>query len=55
MERHVDGCPHCKGLCDSLKRTLAVCKSFPSPSVPPEVQESLRKAVQEALDERGSA
>ncbi len=54
MERHVDGCPHCKGLCDSLKRTLAVCKSFPSPSVPPDVQESLRKAVQAALDERRS-
>jgi RNA polymerase sigma-70 factor (ECF subfamily) len=52
MERHVDGCPHCKGLCDSLKRTLAVCKSFPSPSVPRHVQESLRKTVQAALDER---
>jgi RNA polymerase sigma-70 factor (ECF subfamily) len=53
MERHVDGCPHCKGLCDSLKRTLAVCKSFPSPSVPRHVQESLRKTVQAAIDERG--
>jgi RNA polymerase sigma-70 factor (ECF subfamily) len=53
MERHVEGCPHCKGLCDSLKRTLAVCKSFPSPSVPRHVQESLRQAVQAALDEHG--
>jgi RNA polymerase sigma factor, sigma-70 family len=52
MERHVDGCPHCKGLCDSLKRTLAVCKSFPSPSVPRHVQEFLRKTVQAAIDER---
>lgn len=52
MERHVDSCPHCKGLCDSLKRTLAVCKSFPSPSVPRHVQESLRKTVHAALDER---
>jgi RNA polymerase sigma-70 factor (ECF subfamily) len=53
MERHVDGCSHCKGLCDSLKRTLALCKSVPSPLVPQRVQESLRKAVQAALDERG--
>jgi RNA polymerase sigma-70 factor (ECF subfamily) len=52
MERHVDGCPHCKGLCDSLKRTLALCKSAPSPLVPRHVQESLRKAVQAALDEQ---
>ena len=52
MERHVDGCPHCKGLCDSLKRTLALCKSAPSPLVPRHVQESLRKAVQAALGEQ---
>jgi RNA polymerase sigma-70 factor (ECF subfamily) len=52
MERHVDGCPHCKELCDSLKRTLALCKSAPSPLVPRQVQESLRKAVQAALDEQ---
>ena len=51
MERHVDGCPHCKGLCDSLKRSLAVCSSLPTPSVPPHVQESLRLAVREALKE----
>jgi RNA polymerase sigma-70 factor (ECF subfamily) len=43
MERHVDGCPHCNGLCDSLKRTLALCKSAPSPLVPRHLQESLRK------------
>jgi len=55
MERHVDGCPHCKGLCDSLKRTLAVCSSLPTPSVPPHVQESLRLAVREALEEDPAA
>lgn len=27
MERHAVGCPHCLGRCDSLKRTLAVCRS----------------------------
>jgi RNA polymerase sigma-70 factor (ECF subfamily) len=34
MEVHVAGCPHCSGVCDSLKRTLALCKSLPTPTVP---------------------
>jgi RNA polymerase sigma-70 factor (ECF subfamily) len=51
MEKHVEGCPHCKGLCDSLKRSLAVCRSFSSPTIPHHVQESLRQAVQAALEQ----
>jgi RNA polymerase sigma-70 factor (ECF subfamily) len=51
MEEHVAGCPHCSGLCDSLKRSLALCKSLPTPTVPEHVQESLRKAVASALSE----
>jgi len=51
MEQHVEGCPHCKGLCDSLKNTLAVCKALPTPAVPAHVQESLRQAVAAALAE----
>ncbi len=51
MEEHVAGCPHCAGVCDSLKRTLALCKSLPTPTVPEHVQESLRKAVASALGE----
>jgi len=51
MEAHLDDCPRCKSLCDSLKKTLAVCSSLPSPSVPAKIQESLRKAVAEAIDE----
>jgi RNA polymerase sigma-70 factor, ECF subfamily len=49
MEKHVEGCPHCKGLCDSLKRSLAVCRSFSGPKVPRHVQESLRQALEAAL------
>ena len=51
MEVHVAGCPHCRGVCDSLKRTLALCKSLPTPTVPQHVQDSLRKAVASALGE----
>ena len=49
MEQHVDGCAHCKGLCDSLKRSLAVCRSLPSPKVPTHVRDSIRAAVNAAL------
>lgn len=51
MEAHLDDCPHCKSLCDSLKRTLSLCSALPTPSVPLQVQESLRKAVAEAIGE----
>ena len=53
MEAHVAGCPHCSGVCDSLKRTLALCKSLPTPTVPEHVQESLRQAVAAALADGG--
>jgi RNA polymerase sigma-70 factor (ECF subfamily) len=49
MEVHVAGCPHCRDLCDSLKRTLALCKSLPTPTVPQHVQDSLRNAVASAM------
>jgi RNA polymerase sigma-70 factor (ECF subfamily) len=52
MELHVAGCPHCRGVCDSLKRTLALCKALPTPTVPQHVQESLRRAVASALAEK---
>jgi len=51
LEAHVAGCPHCSGVCDSLKRTLALCKSLPTPTVPQHVQDSLRQAVASALAE----
>jgi RNA polymerase sigma-70 factor (ECF subfamily) len=51
MEEHLEGCPHCKSLCDSLKKTLAVCSSLPTPAVPTQVQESLRKAIAEAMED----
>jgi len=51
MEAHVAGCPHCASLCDSLKRTLSVCKALPTPEVPAHVQASLRQAIAAALAE----
>jgi RNA polymerase sigma-70 factor (ECF subfamily) len=45
MERHLQACPGCRSRCDSLQRTLAVCKAAPLPEVPAQVQASVRKAL----------
>ena len=49
LEEHVTGCTHCHSVCESLKRTLALCRALPTPTVPEHVQESLRQAVASAL------
>ncbi len=46
MERHIEHCPACKGICDSLKTDLQLCRSAPRLLVPPEVQERIRRAVE---------
>lgn len=49
MERHIEGCDRCRGACESLKRSLALCRGTPSVQVPPEAQRSVRAAVRELL------
>ena len=50
MQRHLESCGRCRGACDSLKRTLALCRtSGPSVEVPPSVQASVRKALRTFL------
>lgn len=50
MERHIEGCPRCRGVCDSLKRTLALCRtSGASAEVPPPVQRAVKHAVEDYL------
>lgn len=50
MERHLEGCPRCRGACDSLKRTLALCHaSGPATEVPPSIQAAVRRALQNYL------
>jgi RNA polymerase sigma-70 factor, ECF subfamily len=39
MERHIEECARCRNACDSLKRSLALCRTAgPSVEVPPSVQ-----------------
>ena len=52
MERHLDACGRCRGACDSLKRTLALCRtSAPSAEVPASVRASVKKALRTFLSE----
>jgi len=47
MERHVASCKRCNAACESLKRTLALCRAEQSGSVPAEIQELVRRALRE--------
>jgi RNA polymerase sigma-70 factor (ECF subfamily) len=44
LEKHLEICARCRSTCDSLKQTLALCRTSPAP-VPSDVQESVRSAV----------
>lgn len=49
MERHLDDCGRCRGACASLKRTLALCHSAPTPQVPESVQQAVRESLRQLL------
>jgi RNA polymerase sigma-70 factor (ECF subfamily) len=54
MERHLETCRHCRDTCDSLKRTLTLCRtSGPAVEVPPAVQASVKVALRDFLTENG--
>jgi RNA polymerase sigma-70 factor (ECF subfamily) len=50
MELHLAKCPSCQARCDSLQRTLALCKNTGLPEVPAEVQNSVRKAIRQFIE-----
>lgn len=52
MEQHLSQCARCRGRCDSLKQTLAQCRTAPAAQVPVAVRESIRQAVRRALGQR---
>ena len=50
LERHLEACPRCRGACDSLKRTLALCRTAgPGVEVPVSVQASVKVALKAFL------
>ena len=53
MERHLDSCGRCRSACDTLKRTLALCRAAgPSAPLPASVQTSVKVALRDFLDEK---
>ncbi len=50
MEKHLASCPGCRSRCDSLQRTLALCRATPLPEVPPKVQASVRQALRRFIE-----
>ena len=49
MERHLEACGRCRGACESLRRTLRLCQTAPAPTVPEDIQRSVRAAVRAFL------
>jgi RNA polymerase sigma-70 factor (ECF subfamily) len=50
MEAHLAKCPACRSRCDSLQRTLALCKAAPLPEVPAPVQADVRRALRRFIE-----
>ncbi len=50
MQEHVASCERCRNVCDSLKETLALCRTLPTVEVPADVQKAVREALRRALD-----
>jgi RNA polymerase sigma-70 factor, ECF subfamily len=49
LEGHVAGCASCRGRCDALRSTLALCKTAGAATVPPEVARSVRDGLRQFL------
>lgn len=52
MEAHLAQCRQCRSACESLKRTLAICRQLPTPEVPAPVAASIKAAIQTFLIQR---
>ena len=51
MEAHLARCSRCRGNCDSLRRTLAICRQLPTPEVPTTVAASIKAALRTFLED----
>jgi RNA polymerase sigma-70 factor, ECF subfamily len=52
MEAHLAQCHHCRDACESLKRTLAICRQLMTPDVPTSVAASVKAAINAFLNQR---
>jgi RNA polymerase sigma-70 factor (ECF subfamily) len=50
MERHIEDCARCRGVCDSLKQTLALCRAEGAEdTVPAAVQARVKAALRDFM------
>jgi RNA polymerase sigma-70 factor (ECF subfamily) len=52
MEAHLAQCSHCRDACESLKRTLAICRQLPTPEVPAPIAASIRAGIHAVVNQR---
>ncbi len=52
MEKHVAQCDRCAAACESLRQTLALCRSGESGQVPEPVRQRVREQIQALLADR---
>ena len=45
IEAHLQKCPRCAAACDSLKRTVSLCRAIPGGQVPASVRAAVRHAL----------
>ncbi len=46
IEAHLQKCPRCAAACDSLKRTVSLCRAIPGGAIPASVRAAVRRALQ---------
>jgi RNA polymerase sigma-70 factor (ECF subfamily) len=49
MEAHLARCSHCRNACESLKRTLAMCRDLPTPEIPASLAATIKAAIHTVL------
>jgi RNA polymerase sigma-70 factor, ECF subfamily len=49
LEEHLSRCPRCAQACESLKRTVSLCRHIPGNEVPAPVRTAVRQALSRAL------
>ena len=52
MEAHLEKCEVCRGACDSLRRSIALCRATPEQKVPVAVADSVRAAIRSLVRQR---
>lgn len=48
IEAHLEGCARCTAACDSLKKTVSMCRAIPGAEVPASVRAAVRQALRGA-------